>query len=373
MSLDRSFGIKAGVFGLLVVLAIWFGLFLLRPTATVATAQRGRAINAVPGSVTVLAERTIEVRSDVAGRILRSYAELSKKFDAGGVLAEIDPTDVNLEIEQIRNDLDAMRRRIEIGSATTFELINAREALENAERLHRQGNVSLSDLERQRRAVKLIEQKLELENVADRQALSRLENALRVRQRQLERMTIRTPAEGVVTAIHAAEGDLIAAGAPIATLIADARIVEARISEENFAGLRLGQAATVRFLGYGATQYRAEVERILPAAEAATQRYIVHLKVDIDPALLVPGITGEVNIVVDARDDAVIIPRRAVFGRNVFVVENGRVRLRTVELGFTSLNEVEILRGIEPGERVVVEDLDRMRDGDRVSVVEARS
>ena len=95
---------------------------------------------------------------------------------------------------------------------------------------------------------------------------------------------------------------------------------------------------------------------------------MVHLSVEIDPKLLVPGITGEVNIVVDARDNAIIIPRRALFGRSVFVVNNGRVEMRTVEVGFTSLNSVEIIRGIEPGEAVVVEGLELFRAGDRVSV-----
>jgi HlyD family secretion protein len=99
----------------------------------------------------------------------------------------------------------------------------------------------------------------------------------------------------------------------------------------------------------------------------------VHLSVDVDTRLLVPGITGEVNIVIDSREDAVIIPRRAVFGRNVFVVKDGVVELRTVALGFTSMNEVEILEGVREGERVIVEGIDLFRDGDRVSVTELKS
>jgi hypothetical protein len=92
-----------------------------------------------------------------------------------------------------------------------------------------------------------------------------------------------------------------------------------------------------------------------------------------DPKLLVPGITGEVNIVVAARDKAVVIPRRALLGRNVFVVKDGRVEVRTVEVGFTSLNSVEIVRGVEEGEQVIVEDLDRFRSGDRVTAATPKS
>jgi len=150
-------------------------------------------------------------------------------------------------------------------------------------------------------------------------------------------------------------------------------VIEAKISEENFSGLKIGQKATLRFLSYGVAQYTGRVEKILPAADPLTQRYMVHLSAEIDPKLLVPGITGEVNIIVDARDEAIVIPRRALLGRNVFVVKDGRVQIRTVEVGFTSLKSVEILRGVDQGELVIVEDLDRFRAGDRVSLHEPKS
>jgi RND family efflux transporter MFP subunit len=148
--------------------------------------------------------------------------------------------------------------------------------------------------------------------------------------------------------------------------------VEAKISEENFSGLKVGQAATVRFLSYGANQYNGRVEKILPAADPLTQRYMVHLSVEIDPKLLVPGITGEVNIVIGSRPNAVVIPRRALLGRSLFVVKEGRVELRTVQIGFSSLDVVEITSGLTEGEMVIVDELDSFRAGDRVSVVQSR-
>ena len=361
---------KVKLVGVLVLLAVavWFGLQLMRPEAKVALAKRGRAINAVPGSVTVLAERALQVKSDVSGRIVRSNLVLSDKVAAGGVLLELDTGDLNLQIEQLENDRATIQKRIKIGSATQFELQNATEQLENSERLHKQGTVTAVDLERQRRAVKQIEQKLELENVANAQQLAKIENDLKVAHRNRSKMTVRSPVEGVVSAVLANVGDLIPAGEAVATIIADSRVIEARISEENFSGLKVGQTATLRFLSYGAIQYAGRVEKILPAADPLTKRYMVHLSAEIDPKLLVPGITGEVNIVVDARDNAVTIPRRALLGQRVFRVKDGRVELRPVVLGFASLNSVEVLSGLDAGDAVIVEGLDLFRPGDRVSV-----
>ncbi len=353
----------------LVAVATWLGLQLMRPEAKVVVAKRDRAINAVPGSITVLAERALQVKSDVGGRVRDSKLDLSAKVQAGGVLIELDTTDVNLQLEQLEHDRDAITKRIEIGSATQYELQNARDQLATFERQQKQGTVTAVDLEKQNRLVKQIEQKLELENLANRQALAKIETELKVVARRRDLMTLRSPVDGVVSAIFVNPGDLIVPSEPVATIIADSRVVEAKISEENFSGLKVGQPATLRFLSYGAQQYPGRVEKILPAADPLTQRYIVHLSVEMEPQLLVPGITGEVNIVVDARDKAVVIPRRALLGRNVFVVKDGRVEVRTVEIGFTSLNAVEILRGVDEGEMVIVEELERFRADMRVSVV----
>src|SRR5690606_11061067 len=127
-----------------------------------------------------------------------------------------------------------------IGSSTTIELTSARESLAQAERQARLGNLAESELLRKQREVKLIEQRLALEEVANRSLLSNFENTLKVKRRQREKMTIAAPFEGVVSEVFARPGDLIGGGAPIATLMSTGRTVEARISEENFAGIRIG-------------------------------------------------------------------------------------------------------------------------------------
>jgi RND family efflux transporter MFP subunit len=180
-------------------------------------------------------------------------------------------------------------------------------------------------------------------------------------------MTITSPSDGVVTAVVARVGDLIDRNATIATIIAVGRTVEAKLSEENFAAVRLGQKAAVRFLTYGADHYNAVVSKILPSADPATQRYTVYLDVVMpEGRALVPGITGEVSIIIAERANAVIIPRRALVGEYVYVVESGQLALRKVVKGYDSLNQVEILTGLQEGEEVVVEQQDRFREGERV-------
>jgi RND family efflux transporter MFP subunit len=173
----------------------------------------------------------------------------------------------------------------------------------------------------------------------------------------------------VVSAVFVHPGALIDEKSSLATLITISRAVEAKVSQENFAGIALGQKAIVRFLGHENDIFDATTVKILPTAEAETQRYIVHLEVNTKGRtdLLVPGLTGEVSIVVGERDADALVPRRAVFGSSVYVVAEGRVIRRKVELGYVSLNIVEVTKGLQTGDLVVVEDIDKFRDGDRVS------
>ena len=82
---------------------------------------------------------------------------------------------------------------------------------------------------------------------------------------------------------------------------------------------------------------------------------------------LLPNSTGEVTITVGTHDNVPLVPRRAVFnGSFVFVVKDGRVERRQVEIGYRGLNTVEVTQGLTAGEQVIVEDLDLFRDGQRI-------
>lgn len=354
------------IIGASVVVLILLVSWLTKPTVKVAAVTKGLATSSVPGSVTVQAEYQMELKSEIGGRVIKSELDPGQKITAGTVLVQLDTGDLTLEIEQIQNEYDTAKKRIAVGSAIKLELESATETLENLERLTKAGTYAVAELEKERRRVKQIEQRLALEGVTNAQQLATFENTLRVKRRQLEKMTIVAHFDGVVSRVFARPGDLIGMGSPIAVVIATSRTVEAKISEESFSGIKEGQRAFVRFLGYGDWQYEATVTKILPTADPETQRYIVHLDVKIEPEKLVPGITGEVSIIIGERESEANIPRRALFGNNVYVVEKGRVQLRTIELGYVTLTMVEVLKGLKEGELVIVDQLDLFRDGQRV-------
>jgi HlyD family secretion protein len=78
--------------------------------------------------------------------------------------------------------------------------------------------------------------------------------------------------------------------------------------------------------------------------------------------------SGEASIVLGVARDATVIPRRALMGNHVFIVQDGHVERREVQVGFRGLNKLQILEGLQPGDKVVVENLDMVRSGGRVRI-----
>ncbi len=340
-------------------------LSYLRPTARVVAIERGHATDGRPGSVDVVPEYDLEIKTEVGGRVTNSAIEVGKPFREGDVLAQLDTSDIDIAIEKAQNSYDTHRQQYAVGSTIQLELDSALADLKHADRLHGVGQVSDSDFDKAKRLVEGIKQQLALEQV-DRE--SQLKSDLvSIKENKLTRakMTLTAPFPGVISEVDARRGALVSGGDLIGHLITITRTVQVRISEENFAGIAVGDKANVLFLNTHKT-YDAKVSKILPAAEATTQRYIVWLTVDIPEDQLKPGMTGEVTIQVATHDMALLAPRRAVAGTKVLVVNDGRVELRTVKTGFTGINKVEILEGLKEGDMVIAEDLDQFNPGDRV-------
>ena len=96
----------------------------------------------------------------------------------------------------------------------------------------------------------------------------------------------------------------------------------------------------MRLYSYPDRNLMATVTQILPTAN--NERYTVTLTLDKVPPNLMAGMTGEMNIIAGQRDNALIIPSRALLGDRVLVVKENVVKPRAVKVGFHNLEHAEI-------------------------------
>ena len=353
---------------LVLIIVILLLNWSCKPTAYTEQVTRGQAVDAVSANLKIEETYRLTIRSEGSGRVISSLLNLGDAVQAGKTIIKLDTTELELKIEKIQIDLDAFRKSLKLGSPLKFQIEQVKDKLEELEALDETGSASPDTLKAWRRQLAEIREKMDREKINNEANLNRLENELEQNLLTLERMTIKSPVDGIIVAVDVFEGDLISDRTGIAEIISNERRVIAKISEEDFAKVQVGQRAVVRFLGYGDDLFNAEVIQLLPTNDPETQRFSIFLSVDISKERLTPGLTGEANIIVAERENTLIIPVRALLGDQVFAVKNGRVEIRPVLKGYQGLHNVEVLNGLEEGELVIVEDLDRFKHGNKVKV-----
>lgn len=184
----------------------------------------------------------------------------------------------------------------------------------------------------------------------------------------LAHASIRAPFAGVVTEKHVLPGDLATPGLPLLALESTTRLrAEGMIPEQAAVNLRIGQPLGVRLDGTDATVL-GEIEELSSAADAVSRSLFV--KISLPPGSARSGQFARLQVVI-GHSESLLVPADAVsrFGQmeRVFVVQDGRAALRLIKTGRAESGRIEILSGVNPGERVVLAPPAALRDGQPVT------
>jgi multidrug efflux system membrane fusion protein len=196
------------------------------------------------------------------------------------------------------------------------------------------------------------------------------------------------PAAGVILERRIEVGTLASIGT-VGFVLGDLSSVKARfgIPDAMIASIRLGDALDVTVEGAGAATFSGRVTAIAPAADPQSRVFDVEVGIANRDGRLRPGMIGTVAIDQRASAAAAALPRplavpltavvRSAQGTNdfaVLLVERQKdadiARLRRVELGEVVGNAIAVLKGINPGDRVVVSGATLLSDGDAVKVIQ---
>jgi HlyD family secretion protein len=181
-------------------------------------------------------------------------------------------------------------------------------------------------------------------------------------QADLAAATLVAPFDGTVLEVSAGPGEGIAAAAVLIRLADGSRLeVEATVIEEDLPLVRAGQQVEMFFDARPEAQVQGSVVRIVPERLPGDRPlYPVYITIADLPEGLLAGMTADASIVVDSRQDVLLLPRVLVGARSdgtatVQVWTDGEVKERTVQVGLRGDVYVEILDGIAEGEEVVAQ------------------
>jgi HlyD family secretion protein len=351
---------------------ILYGLWAARPVAEVYVVQRGTAISAVYGTVKVVASMTINIRARSSGivhfseRVLQN-ALVGLDVKQGELLATILDENLDREIAKAEIELKAAQERQRLGPPSQPQLNTQEALLARMEKLAQLQNVPASDLERTRNDVQALRERVRAEQVELDRVVTLEREQAGVLQDRKAHCFITSPIDGYLSAINCVNGEFVGDGSTPFAVATRAMYLEGQINEEDVGQVAPKMKATVRLYSYGNQDFDATVDQILPTAN--NQRYTVTLTLDQPPANLMSGMTGEMNIIAGKRENALIIPSRALLADRVLVVKDGVVKPRAVKIGFHNLERAEVLEGLKEGEQVVVADQDLLKPGQRVRAI----
>jgi len=347
-----------------------------------------RAIVAL-GSLAAFDQATVSVK--VPGRLRSVTVDLGSVVQQGQLIAQIDPQDYQLRVQQAEAALAQARARLGLSPAANNDRLEptqtslvrqARALLEeaktNRERqaaLFDQGIVARSQLDSADSGYKVALSRYEdaLEEVRNRQALiAQRRSELALARQQLDDTGIYAPFEGAIQEKRASIGEYLGAGAPIATVVrVNPLRMRVEVPEREAPQVRIGQIVRVTTEG-DPTVYLGRIARLSPIITPQTRMLVVEAEVTHEGSLR-PGLFARAEVVVDEQSLAVAVPTKSVVTfagiEKVLIVQNGKALEKPITTRRRTGEWTEVVNGIDVGDVVVLEP-GNLQSGQPVTIVE---
>lgn len=366
----RTVGILAG----LVVVGAAAVLWLRRPEpipVEVVEVTRGGVAETVTNTRagTVKACQRAKLAPPAGGQIARLPVKKGDRVEAGQVLLELWNDDVRAQLAVTERDAAAARARRE-------------EACVSAKVARRESNRLAALVDRKLVSAELAERaegEADAREAACRAAAEQVrvsESRIDAARATLERTLLRAPFAGTVAEINGEIGEFVTPSpvgipTPPAVDVVDTSClyITAPIDEVDAPRVREGMPARVTLDAFRDRSFRAHVRRVAPyVLDTEKQARTVEVEAEIDEfgdALLLPGYSADVEIILAERADVLRVPTRALIeGKRVYVLEGDTVRSRDVTTGIGNWEYTEVTAGLDAGAQVVVSiDREGLADG----------
>jgi membrane fusion protein (multidrug efflux system) len=213
------------------------------------------------------------------------------------------------------------------------------------------------------------------ELIAATSALHAAEAQAKQAELRRERSIIEAPISGTALRRDIEPGEVVAPGAPITEIYRTDRLkAVAGIPESDIAAFRVGGAASIEVDAFPGRTFEGRIHLIGPAAVGPSRTFPTEIAIENQDGDLRPGMIARVALVRRELEGVVVVERDVLQDRDsgpVAVVADGDVaRVRQLTLGASEGNRVVVEKGLEPGERLIVNGQRGLIDGQAIAVVE---
>jgi RND family efflux transporter MFP subunit len=357
------------------------------------TAQERTLPTALDVTGTLMADAQTDIASEIEQRVVEISVERGQYVSAGQVVARMDDQDAKNLLHEAEATEAQIRERLGLVNGQIFdplktpEVQQARATMERAEadykrfaQLLEEGAISRS--EHDLRRADYLATKAQYETTINQmrqlfQSLLAQKVRVSMGRKALEDTIIRAPFSGLIAEKAVNVGRFTKKGDRIATIVrVDPLRIELTIPEGAVAAVRKGQRVAFSVQSHPDRQFEGVIAYVGPAVRADSRALVVEAIVPNPKALLQPGLFATARIDLPAGRPSVMVPTAAVKGEGgvfkLFVARNERAEARIVQIGREAGATVEILRGLNAGERVVSPQAAGLADGTPIATQEAK-
>jgi len=328
----------------------------------VAEVQRRTLPDYVDAVGTVRAAQTSQISAQIVGTISSLHVHEGQQVRRGDVLVTLDDIQQRATLERASAGVAAAQQDV---AAADADYHLASTTLARYQSLYEKKSVSPHEMDEMQAQARMA-------NARQDQAQAGIAQARAAEQQAragLSFTRIRAPFDGVITAKYVDAGTLASPGVPLLAIEDVHRFrLEANVDEGDIRFVKLGATVPADIDALG-TQIQGRVVQIVPAADPASRSFLVKVEMTPDSRLR-SGLFGRVQFPKGERR-AIVLPKSAILDRGqlhgVYVLDtNSLASLRFVSLGQQRDGQVEVLSGLNGGERLVLEPRDRELSGKRI-------
>ncbi len=369
-----------------------------RTSVLIGAVERGPMVRAVRGPGTLVPEEMRYVSALTAGRVERVFVEPGETVEEGTVLLQLSNPDVELEalqadqqwtaaqagLMQLRRTLGTEKlaqqaavataradwleqdRRAESDSVFALrELISLNEALRSRE----QAEAASIRLDTEEQRYELLAGTIDGQLAVQAQQVDRLHSIYQYQRRRVESMAVRAGAAGVLQDLSLEPGQWVQSGTTLARVAHPGRLkAELRIPQTQAREVQIGQRTVI---DTRSDLIEGRVKRVDPNVQNGAVLVEVALEGEL-PRGARPDLNVDGTIEIERLDDVLHVGR-PVYGQSnstvglFMLVDGGGAAIRVaVRLGASSVNQIEILEGLKQGDEVILSDMSRWDDTERV-------
>ena len=330
--------------------------------------KRKTIIEAVEASGTVNPVNTVDIGSQVSGMIKEIYVDYNSKVKKGQLLAQIDPSLFQAQVDKARGDLEAARsNKAKIEAMLVYDKKN----YERYKKLYTKNYVAKSDLDLAEATYKSDLAQIAAAQGTINQAQATLQNNLT----NLRYTRIVSPVDGIVVSRAVDVGQTVAASFQTPTLFQVAQDltnmqIEVNVSEADIGRIKKGQEVEYTLDGYADEIFHGKVTevRIAPTTVSNVVTYTVIVDVDNKDQKMIPGMTANVSIITNKRENVICVQTDALRftdkeltggkkykDQGLWVIKDNKPQRITIKTGAKDSDRTEIIsENLKENDRVIL-------------------